>query len=342
MSQEDKPKKYYRKIIHISAADTPNVRLGLAQEAAGEIPTGEINGEPYTKGVLTWQEYQYRRRTWDKVHQSIGLDGKFWEGGETLLYPPQWLNRAERLYLYFKGRHRIARGMGIDAGEGWANTSIYVVDEIGVIDRISQKTPNTNDVIRLTLDMMHKHKLPSDKVLFDRGGGGKQHADRLREMGYPVRTQAFNDKPSSVDRRTRTPFKERVDVKEKKSAYLNVRAEMYGELRVLLDPGIDLLDYDSQIAWQEVSTEKQRNLSEIKGFALDPDDYRLREQLAPVPFLQDGEGRMYLPPKNKKNPNSNERTMIDIIGYSPDEADALVLAIHAMQMASHQSKAGAI
>jgi len=38
---------------------------------------------------------------------------------------------------------------------------------------------------------------------------------------------------------------------------------------------------------------------------------------------------MYLPPK-RKVPNSRVQTMIDLCGHSPDEADALALAVYGL------------
>lgn len=331
--------RYFRRVIRISAEDSPNVALALAQVAAGETPTNEV----VTPGVLTWDEYKKRRKTWDKIRQCIGLDGRFWEGGELLMFPPQWLNRAERLYVFLKGRHRIPRGMGIDPGEGSSNTAFAIVDELGLIDLVSIQTPDTDEIITLTLDLIHKYKLDPQRVLLDRGGGGKQHADRLRKMGYQVKTIGFGEPPSVQLKRGKTFFNEKVDVQERRYAYFNRRAEMYGELRILLDPSGDDRDYDSEAAWQETAEHRGRIVGDIRGFALNPEFSKLREQLAPIPLMYK-EGRLKMLPKHRDpgKEHSHERTLVDIIGYSPDEADALVLAIHAMQMANTQSVAGVI
>jgi hypothetical protein len=59
-------------------------------------------------------------------------------------------------------------------------------------------------------------------------------------------------------------------------------------------------------------------------------DSKLRPQLEPIPRLydKDGEGRVRMLPKNSTNPADD--TLIKRIGHSPDEADALVLACHAL------------
>jgi hypothetical protein len=39
---------------------------------------------------------------------------------------------------------------------------------------------------------------------------------------------------------------------------------------------------------------------------------------------------------------SHDRCLVDLIGHSPDEADAMVLAVHAMLDRGTRAKAGAI
>ena len=95
-------------------------------------------------------------------------------------------------------------------------------------------------------------------------------------------------------------------MQETRYAYKNRRAEMYGELRVLLDP------------------------SRGTGFGLPSEYAELHRQLAPLPLLYDPEGRLYLPPKDKRSSTSTELTIKEILGCSPDEADSLVLAVYGM------------
>ena len=76
MSAKENDVRYFRRVIRIKATDSPNVRLGLAQDRAGLTVTDEI----LVPGVLTYAEYRKRRATWDRVRQCIGLDGEFWKG----------------------------------------------------------------------------------------------------------------------------------------------------------------------------------------------------------------------------------------------------------------------
>lgn len=295
------PQRYYRKVIHISALDSPNV-----QARRDVLP-----------GVLSYREYCTRRATWDAVRQCIGLMGQFWEGAELLLFPPEWLNRAEELSCN-RTQHSTyshERWLGCDPGEGGANTCWSVVDRLGLLKQVSAKTPNTDIIPGITLDLMHQWSIPAQRVVFDRGGGGKQHADRLAAKGFKIHTVGFGESVSLEPRRGIHQIDTRIDVKEDHYAYKNRRAQMYGDLSEMFDP-----------------------INE-SGFALPPEYVELRRQLALMPKLFDDEGRMYLPPKQRRDDRDTRKTLTEIIGRSPDEADSLAVAVYGMLHARKRPRA---
>ncbi len=104
--------------------------------------------------------------------------------------------------------------------------------------------------------------------------------------------------------------------------YLNRRAQLYGELSILMNPS-----------------------GPRGGWAVDADQgpavRELLRQLALIPTVYDREGRLKLPPKDRDNPNSTEVTLKSIMGCSPDESDATVLGVHAMLHRPPRSRAGA-
>jgi hypothetical protein len=163
-------------------------------------------------------------------------------------------------------------------------------------------------------------------VVFDRGGGGKQAADTLRDKGFQVRTISFGEAPSDPDTlkrgRTRT---EREVAKEEGTVYLNRRVEMYDLLSQLLDPARDRED---SFGVKAIGTRPDGSLFNVKrvGFAIPREYAEIRRQLAPLPRTYDSEGRMVLPPKNKRDKNDKRTTITEMLGRSPDDADALVLS----------------
>ena len=92
---------------------------------------------------------------------------------------------------------------------------------------------------------------------------------------------------------------------------------MYGDLSNLLDPSIN-----------------------EDGFGLPASCTTLRHELSVFPKLYDEEGRQYLPSKSKHNADDKRRTLTEMIGHSPNDADALVLAVHGMLHKPQRTKAG--
>jgi hypothetical protein len=329
-----------------------------------------VTDEILLPGVLTWEEYQHRRATWDAVRQCIGLDAEFWLGAELLLFPPDWLTASEQWAneLIASGVQRIAKAIGIDPAEGGDKTSMCAIDELGIIELVSRKTPNTDDVPREAVAFMRKHGVSAENVCFDRGGGGKQHADRLRASGFSVRTVGFGEAPMlDLRRGGKHPFDQRKEFVDERLAYATRRVEMYWETSALVDitrttvtgggtpvtsPQADRnagsalfkrstsalgAKYNPSNCLQQVLSGQGRI-----SFAI-PSSFTsvrcekhgtgcLRAQLAVMP-KQYKEGKCVMPPKDRpshlKRTSQAERTLVEMIGHSPDESDSLVLAVHA-------------
>ena len=299
-------KGYFRKVIKIKADASPNVIVGIASARKGLEPFEAM------PGVLTYAEYCKRRQLWDKVKQTVSLDADFYEGAENLLYPPEWLDLSEVVAKELPKRMK-GRTMGVDSAAGGDKTAFCICDDLGVIHLEAYRTEDTTQVPERTITLMKLHGIDPKNVLFDAGGGGKQHADRLRKIGYKVRTVGFGESPSPEIRRGMYTLDQRKDQGEQRYVYMNRRAEMYGILSERMDPA------------NLTGTTPYPNV-----FAIPGEYVELRRQLAPIPKLYDGEGRMMLPPKQKRGSDDTRQTMLDLIGCSPDEADALVLAVFGM------------
>ena len=294
---------YHQKVIRITAMDSPNV----------------IQKRDAYPGLLTWGEYQHRRKHWDKRLQCEGLDAQFYEGPEIKLYPLDWMNRANEIAATLK-RFRPGKGLGIDTGEGEAETSWAVVDELGLIELIAHQTPDTSVIPGKTLAIMRKYGIAPNRVCFDRGGGGKEHADHLRRMGYPVRTIAFGSAIEPDVRKTGVVvgYAARLEQREEKYVYKNRRAQMFHELSLKLDP-----------------------CQNPKGWGIPAEYTELRRQMLPIPKSEDEEGRIFVLPKQPKPGQEDKVTLLSLLGCSPDQLDSLVLAVHAMLHVPKPMVAGA-
>lgn len=288
------------KVIRIKAEDSPNVRLALAEIKAGKEPSNRI----LVPGVVDYATYQDRRKRWDAIRQCIGLDAEFYEGVEELLFPPDWLNNSETLAAKMTaGTNRGKRTLGVDSAAGGDKTAWAVCDSKSLLELISKKTPNTAIIPDETIAIMKRFGIEAEDVYFDVGGGGKQHADILRARGFKVNTVAFGDPVTPEKRRGVVSVEKRKLEQEEHYAYKNRRAQLYGLLSRSIDPK-----------------------GEVGGFAIPAKYDELRRQLSVFPRRYDAEGRLVLPPKNKRGKDSREETLVDLLGRSPDEADALVLA----------------
>lgn len=294
------------------------MRLALLQEGRGERPTGEV----LVPGVVTWSNYKKRRALWTPARQKVGLDAEWWEGAQELLFPLEWLDACADRAAALAGHRRQARGVGVDPAEGGDMTSMAAVDGLGLLELVSVQTPDTSKVPGMVAAFGRKWGVDPENWAFDRGGGGYEHACTLRSLDFRgVRTVGFGEVMALPIRSGKTPVTARREVREEKYVYKNRRAQMYHDLSLLCDPRG--LDEDGQ----------PRPPFALPRPAAGPDAEvcrRLHHQLQAFPRLTDPEGRYYLPPKHRKDRDEEDGCLEDLIGHSPDEADAVVLAVHAM------------
>lgn len=315
--------QYLRRVIRIRAEDSPNVRLAQIQSARGEKPTGEV----ILPGVISWEEYCYRRQTWDKRRQCVGLDGWFYEGREVLLYPPAWMETSATAHLNIMHSRRVAKGMGVDVAEGGDKSVWAVGDEYGLIELYSERTPDTTAIVKRTIRLIEKYQLRPDRVFIDRGGG-KAHGDRLRELGFPVKLLGFGESIGEPPKLGRRPIKGKVSEYEEKRSFRMRRDQMAWQLREWLDP------------------------SRVGGsWAISPTEEELRRQMSLIPLTEDRFGKFVLLPKSRprkglvfpgEDPEPDAETLTGIIGHSPDEFDAVMLCLHAVIGKHHKTQAGAL
>jgi hypothetical protein len=324
-------RRYWRKIIHIKATDSPNVKRGLEQEARGEIPDDKI----VVPGVKSYSQYKKDLVELTPELKSVRLDAEFYEGVEVKLYPQMWLDLATTLWRNFRdaGIKRKIKAMGVDPGEGSADTAFAGVDEFGLVKLEAYPTPDTKQIYRDILKYMAEWGVSPSAVVLDSGGGGRQIADDLRSAGYPVTTVGFGEAVTLEPKRGLRLLKEKVAHKDSHYAYTNRRAQMYGELSEMMDA--------NGLPRDELSPA-------IAGYSLPPGTEgpqyaELLRQLTLIPRMRDGEGRLMMLPKAKKAGGRREEvTLEDLIGRSPDHLDALVLAVHRLLHKAIRQTAGAV
>lgn len=294
----------YTKIIRITGHDSPNVKAGKAEEAAGREPSGN-NVLP---GVLPYYEYVKRLKTWSEQRIAVSINAIFYEGVSELLFPMLWLDAAEKAVVDPILRRKSRKYLGVDSAAGGDDTVHCVMDQYGIVKMRAKKTPDTTEVNGTTLALQKEFNIADEDIMYDQGGGGKEHVDRLREQGHKgVRTIAFGAAPNVIEPdQTFTEHGEIVDQREIRYTYKNMRAQMYGEFSIALD-------FTSPLH---------------TPFHLPSEYAELRRQLEPIPRIEGKEGELLLPPKD--GGGQDIETMRSLIGCSPDWADAAVVAYHCM------------
>lgn len=292
----------FRKIIRMKAANSPNV---MARRRV--MP-----------GVMTWDDYQLHRATWDVMKQKTHLDAEFWEGASISWFPQDWLDHAEELARWLVEVRRGPFYMGVDPAQGGDDSTWAVVDSMGVYRLVAKKTADTNDVFNTTIQLMDEFGIEAPNVIFDLGNGGQVHVDRLRAAGRRVRGVGFGEGVTPQLRAGPTSLREKKEQREDRYVYVDRRSEMYGEFRNLLNP-------------QGLNKFRVGGV-EYTGFGLPVGGEwdELRRQMAPIPLTPDNVGRLRLLPKHKPNGETDEETLVGLIGRSPDHLDAVVMAVWGM------------
>lgn len=306
-----------RKCIRIRADQSPNVRLGMQEVAAGQKPSHKI----LLPGVMTYGEY-LNRLEWTDEDKAVGLFAEFWRGEETKLFPEDWIESAilRAAALKLKRTRRQAKAMGIDPAAGGDNTTWTIVDELGIIKQISKKTPDTSKIVDDTIALGEEYGIEPEQWLFD-AAKGKEHADRLARLGYPAQIIYFGGSPTADEKDTSG-----AKVHSAKGAYKNRRSQMYGEIREVISPRrIELRTERINGQDVEIPETKPKEVFAIPGQLAE-----LIRQMRPIPYEVDEYGRFCLIPKDKKGPNDKGKNMKALLGCSPDELDSLALAVHGM------------
>lgn len=320
--------RLFRKVIHVSGEDSPNVVMGRAWRAAGRTgspprrgPQGQVWHIP---GILSYDTFLEREATLRPHERRTRLYGLFPEEAGQRMFPKAWLDAAQQLGAMLRERMN-QRGrpvgrpfaLGVDASEGGGDQSAWCVwGRFGVVEIIAKETPNTSEIAGTTRALMRRYRIKPRYVAFDAGGGGKQIADQLRERGC--------EEIMDVD------FGAKADDPRK---YMNCRAELYGELREAMRATIgDNQQLSGRIGRMLKLGAARWGNPKLWCASLPSDAAELREDLAVLPLLRDSEGRLRMLSKSKSHrPASarSEKCLRDLLGRSPDQGDAAALAYYA-------------
>ena len=261
------------KTFHVSAYDTPNfTAYGLTPEdIANDTWQDKVKEIPYPR-LITPQWVSDRFKAWgeNSAPYQVRVMGNFPEQGEDTLIPLLWIELAMERWEDSREGQPVQLGVDV-AAYGSDKTVIAVRKDKKLVELNVYSQKNTRETAGLVELHARKHK--TDRIAVDEIGIGRGVVDSLEESGY-------DHVGVNVAERSRDPER-----------YHNLRAELWCNLRELLDPEKDAI-------------------------SLPPDDELLSE-LASVKYKIDSRGAIQI---------ESKEDMKKRLGHSPDRADAVVLA----------------
>jgi len=312
---------FYRRCFQMPAEVSPNIRLARIQLAKGLEPTGEV----IIPGVKPWNEYVKNRELWDPIQQQVSLDAEFPEDEHVKMFPPEWIDRAEELAKQ-GGYGTQAESAGVDSAQGGDNSSFAAANRKALLALDGLKTPDTTHIVDRTVELLRRYPLlRPERIYFDQGGGGYQHACVLRQHGYDVRTVYFGAAATPEPEPGVVTLDERISHGERRSAYKNKRSELYGIFRKYLNPAEG---YNFALPGEVL------NRPRADGGP------SLREQMQAVPLDYNEEGQICIRPKTRRDEKDKRETLTELVGCSPDELDAVALAVYGLESEDRWSTVG--
>jgi hypothetical protein len=327
--QPDAPPRLERRVIHVSAEDSPNVKVGRARAKRGLPPVDLV------PGIINYLDYQRFMRIWPAHKRRWGLDGLFPDESTNRLFPKEWMELAHGLYEILR-RHNaelIAKGrrpkygwplaLGVDCGRSKLGdlTSFTVVGRYGWVFSLSKHIHDTMETYRTILKLARRFKIAPEFIALDQAIGGPI-ADQLRSRReWDVADVNFGAK-DSIDR----------------EKYENMRAHMYGEVAAAME----LRYREDEQGQQRLRGRLQKMLITDpdrwpKGWmcvAIPREETELVRELLVLPRQHSQRtGALLLPPKEPRPGKSRagEFCLRELLGRSPDRGDSFVLGYYALQ-----------
>ena len=258
-------------------------------------------------GLMSYASFKSYVKEKDDYWLTTRLHGLLYEGADVVVLPDEWQDAAYELGDIVGGDDDLPCWMGVDAaGKGRDLWAWAIANRRRLVHLQTSDTKDTVEGKEITLQLMRQYDIPPCRVAVDATGGYGQSAvvDPLAREGKHVVAVDFGGTPTT---------------KLRKKLYKNMRAELYGEASEWMDPE---------------HRETGPDGSPVQSFALDRDDHETRilvGELSQIPKMHDGEGKMYLPPKDVPREKPNATCLKHILGHSPDRSDALVLCLWLMR-----------
>jgi hypothetical protein len=332
---EDRPEApavLYRKVIHVSAEDSPNVKLGRARAKHNLAPIDIV------PGILGYADYKKFSKIWPASKRRWGLDGLFPDETTNRLFPEDWLELAHALCdllrrhnaeLKAKGRRPklgYPFGLGIDCGRSAAGdmTSFTVVGRYGWVHSESAHIADTSVVYKKVIALARRFKIRSEFIAFDSAIGGPISDLLNARKGWETAAVNFGSR-------------EHIDTER----FANMRASLYGEVAAAMElkyrtanDGTSSKRLKGQLR-KMLDTPPDQWPKSWQCVAIPREETELCRELKVLPRQHSHKnGALLLPPKERRDGRRmrpGEFCLRDLLGRSPDRGDSFVLGYYGLQ-----------
>ena len=274
--------------ISISAFDSPNFKqTGITESDIADgswmdkyTMTVNRDGGLVAPFMVTpeWVADKYARWKPGNVLYESKVKANFPDQGEDSLIPMTWVEAAMERWEDIDDNESTIREMGVDVAEFGGDESI-IAKRFG--RKCTELIPVVGDEMKLiSYIRLHYHRHSMDCVKVDGIGVGHPVISRAKEIGLNALCVKSSWSPCEED--------------EMEESFANLRAQLYWNLRCLLDPNRAINPFPIGL----------------------PRDEMLLQELSEIKWKPDGKGRIQIEDKDAIRKR---------MGRSPDRADAVVI-----------------
>jgi hypothetical protein len=259
-------------------------------------PHAEWDKSPWGIADRPWLESMYRKYGRDSLWVASHIDAKIPSVSAETLIPEGWLDFAysqERRKVAFDHPIHATKRISCDLGEGVGRDSscILVRDNWGVLDVVFGPNIGLAEAAAIIAKKSQQWQIPANRVTFDKAGIGRNFPNYLAKFNDANGVSLSNAKPYIGEG---SPMS---------SDFTNLRTECGWKLR-------------NRLNVEHVTDIRAPFLSQVP-FTFAPGTYfqRLKDELRPLTYSLVGGSQTKL---------LNKQDWAEILGHSPDIADALL------------------
>ena len=272
----------------------PRLAVNAIQIPSTDSPHAHMEKSLFGLADATWIQSMYRKHGMDSLYTRVHVKAQIPEVSADTLIPAAWLDyAASQIRPTLSANHPVhaTRRLAVDLAEGVGRDSscLIVRDDLGILECIVSSAIGLPEAAALMAQLGRKWAIPAARMSYDKLGIGAKMPYQLARYSLEGAV-GYAGEASPQD----------------KSSYTNLRSEAAWKLHQRLDP-------------QHIPDMRAPHSSQ-PPFCIPPAAWypRLRDELKPLSYSCQGKAIKLL----------GKKEWSEILGHSPDIADALIQSFH--------------